>query len=1229
MGIRTDAGAIHRHQSFDPDGDQLTYQWNFGDGGTSTQVNPSHTYSVNGMHQVSLTVTDYEGANSTFFLKIIVGSSPPSAAIVAPLNGATVAHDQTVNCVGSAVDADEPESNLQFNWEVILHHNDHSHPSTFNFTGKTGSFVPGQHGSTIDVHFVEVVLRVTDSTGLIDTARVYLVIETEGEVDITDSATPIALITSPSGSGNPNIGVIKDNVFPSVGSSDPSKQYDTFSGGGPRAEDWIGYQFGGTHLFTKLIFQEGSHFSTGGWFESLRVEVQKNGAWQPVDFFHSLPPYEGNNGINFETQSLIFVPQSGDAIRLIGAPGGSDNFISVGELRVFELPTTGFALDFDGAEDYVEIADSPALSGGPGKSITVEAWVNPSAIDSNFPVIHKYLDSKSKDWGISIDQGVVDVAIEANGDNWEYRTGSIVAGVWTHQALTFDNASKMTRVFINGIESGQGQARASGLPDTRAAVFIGKHGYDSRFYPGAINEVRVWNFAKTAAQIQSSMNKTLTGSESGLVGYWDFEEGSGQNAGDGSSSGNDGQLKPANGPSWVASDAPLSSDAPVTAIQVVSPNGGESWIAGSSHSINWNASAAIPSVKIEFSGNGGGSWSAVINSTANDGAHPWTVPNNPTSSGLIRIADVADGSPSDASDAAFSIVNNAPSLPMISSFAPSSGSVGTSVTIQGSNLSGASAVKFNGVAATFTVASDTEVRTAVPTGATTGKISITATAGTGSSADNFTVIPSGGGGTLTLLDDAFVRSNEPTRNSGGAADLRVRKTSSFELISFLKFSVSGVSSVQNAKLRIHVQDASNNGGQIYPVSNSFRDSATPWTEGALIFANSPLVGGVALSSVGAVSVGQFVEFDVTAAVSGNGIFSFAIKSPYSDAVIYSSKESTNPPQLLLAGDAGSAPAPIISSFSPTSGTVGISVTISGQNFTGASAVRFNGVSANFSLNLESEIIAAVPAEATTGAIQVTSPDGTGESSDNFTVTSNGGSQTQVFTAIADAYVWSSNPNKNYGVTPYMRIRKTAETQIGYLKFDITGVNDAVVSAKLRFKCTDASNDGGQAYSVSNNFSGNASAWTEGGLLWSNAPAVSGSPLSSIAAVTAGQIVEFDVTPAVAGNGIVSFAILNNSTNAVYYSTKEGEEAPELEIITGSSAAVAKLSSDANFEKDDAKQFQLELPEEFQLQQNYPNPFNMETTIRFGLPESVKVRLVIYNVRGQEVRTLIDDYQPAG
>jgi len=79
-------------------------------------------------------------------------------------------------------------------------------------------------------------------------------------------------------------------------------------------------------------------------------------------------------------------------------------------------------------------------------------------------------------------------------------------------------------------------------------------------------------------------------------------------------------------------------------------------------------------------------------------------------------------------------------LPGTSSFSPASGPVGTVVTINGTGLLQATAVKFGGIAATaFTVNSDIKITATVPTGAITGKISVTTPGGVGNSTTNFTV----------------------------------------------------------------------------------------------------------------------------------------------------------------------------------------------------------------------------------------------------------------------------------------------------------------------------------------------------------------------------------------------------------------------------------------------------------------------------------------------------------
>jgi hypothetical protein len=77
--------------------------------------------------------------------------------------------------------------------------------------------------------------------------------------------------------------------------------------------------------------------------------------------------------------------------------------------------------------------------------------------------------------------------------------------------------------------------------------------------------------------------------------------------------------------------------------------------------------------------------------------------------------------------------------PTITSFSPASGPVDASVTLTGTAFSGATAVKFNGVAATYAVSSATQISATVPAGATTGPITVSAPGGTVTSAQRFTV----------------------------------------------------------------------------------------------------------------------------------------------------------------------------------------------------------------------------------------------------------------------------------------------------------------------------------------------------------------------------------------------------------------------------------------------------------------------------------------------------------
>lgn len=93
---------------------------------------------------------------------------------------------------------------------------------------------------------------------------------------------------------------------------------------------------------------------------------------------------------------------------------------------------------------------------------------------------------------------------------------------------------------------------------------------------------------------------------------------------------------------------------------------------------------------------------------------------------------------------------------------------------------------------------------------------------------------------------------------------------------------------------------------------------------------------------------------------------------------------------VLRAEVDGSTAPTLTSFSPGSGGVGSSVTLTGTAFTGASKVKFNGTSASFSVNSSTSITATVPTGATSGPISVIAPGGLATSSSSFTVSGGGG-----------------------------------------------------------------------------------------------------------------------------------------------------------------------------------------------------------------------------------------------
>ena len=205
------------------------------------------------------------------------------------------------------------------------------------------------------------------------------------------------------------------------------------------------------------------------------------------------------------------------------------------------LFTTGMfaqnnALDFDGTNDYVDIGgivNNPNI-------LTQEAWVK-TTMTTQGVILTKRHANDGSDWpSILIVNGKAVISV----DDKSYRTDiasttSVNDGAWHHIAGVKNGSSYL--IYVDGVlETSATDTHSMG--GSTYNFHIGHHGAWGQYFNGQIDEVRVWDDARTASEISDNMNTELTGSESNLIAYYNMNEGSDTSLTDNSSNSNTGTL---------------------------------------------------------------------------------------------------------------------------------------------------------------------------------------------------------------------------------------------------------------------------------------------------------------------------------------------------------------------------------------------------------------------------------------------------------------------------------------------------------------------------------------------------------------------------------------------------------------------------------------------------------------------------------------------------------------
>ncbi len=246
-----------------------------------------------------------------------------------------------------------------------------------------------------------------------------------------------------------------------------------------------------------------------------------------------------------------------------------------------------YALDFDGSDDKVVIQNSALLNFNSTTNFTIEAWIKLDGNQANNTVIIGKASTGSSWQGYQLSLYDNRLSASINTGNTLIGVSNGLIGVtylnddiWHHVALVVSRTDTVCRLFVDGsLEVSIKHDSIRNNINNTASLFIGADRSETLFFNGIIDELRIWNTARTASEIYSQKNTEISASTTGLIANYRFNTSSGGTLSDVTSNAFNGSLEnfalTGSSSNWVYSGAFLS---------YYSQSGGDPFIAS-----KWNS----------------------------------------------------------------------------------------------------------------------------------------------------------------------------------------------------------------------------------------------------------------------------------------------------------------------------------------------------------------------------------------------------------------------------------------------------------------------------------------------------------------------------------------------------------------------------------------------------------------------------------------------------------------